>query len=56
MKNKLVFAHVGAAMLLAFLWYMDNFTDSRVSYWAVVLLVIFIWIFYFWEKYKKNND
>ena len=53
-KNKLIFGHIVAVMLLLFLWYMKHFTNTNVSYWAVVILIIFIWIFYFWGR-KRNG-
>ncbi|GBF77970.1 hypothetical protein PA598K_06558 [Paenibacillus sp. 598K] len=53
-KNKLIFGHIGAAMLFLFLWYMKHFTNTNVSYWAVIILIVFIWIFYFWERKRTG--
>lgn len=49
-KNKLLYGHIAAALLLIFLWYMNHFTNTNVSYLAVVILVLFIWMFYFISK------
>jgi len=51
-KNKLIMGHLGAVILFVFLWYMDRFTNSNVSYFAVVLYLLFMWMFYFMGKKK----
>ncbi|MGI2297427.1 hypothetical protein [Paenibacillus sp. GXUN7292] len=51
-KNKLIMGHLGAVILFLFLWYMDRFTNSNVSYFAVVLYYLFMWMFYFMGKKK----